>query len=62
MTDVVIAGAARTPIGSFSGALSTLSATQLGQVAVDAALQRAGVEPGEVNEVLLGSSPRTAPC
>ncbi|MRG72206.1 acetyl-CoA C-acyltransferase [Alphaproteobacteria bacterium HT1-32] len=54
MTDVVIAGAARTPIGSFSGALSTLSATQLGQVAVDAALQRAGVEPGEVNEVLLG--------
>ena len=54
MTDVVIAGAARTPIGSFSGALSTLSATQLGQVAVDAALQRAGVEPGAVNEVLLG--------
>ena len=54
MMDVVIAGAARTPIGSFSGALSTLSATQLGQVAVDAALQRAGVEPGEVNEVLLG--------
>ena len=54
MMDVVIAGAARTPIGSFSGALSTLSATQLGQIAVDAALQRAGVEPGEVNEVLLG--------
>ena len=54
MTDVVIAGAARTPVGSFSGAMSSLSASELGRVAVSAALERAGVEAGEVDEVLLG--------
>lgn len=54
MTDVVIAGAARTPIGSFGGSLGTLSATDLGTVAVKAALERAGVAADEVNEVLLG--------
>ncbi|MEM8915494.1 MAG: acetyl-CoA C-acetyltransferase [Pseudomonadota bacterium] len=54
MTQVVIAGAARTPVGSFGGALSTVSASDLGATAISAALERAGVEPGEVDEVVLG--------
>jgi acetyl-CoA C-acetyltransferase len=53
-TDVVIVGAARTPVGSFSGALSSLPAHELGRVAIAAALQRAGVDPREVSEVILG--------
>jgi acetyl-CoA C-acetyltransferase len=51
---IVIASAARTPVGSFNGALSSLSAHQLGEVAIRAALERAGVEAGEVGEVVLG--------
>ncbi|MCL6608708.1 MAG: acetyl-CoA C-acetyltransferase [Geminicoccaceae bacterium] len=54
MTDVVIVAAARTPIGSFNGALSSLPAHALGKVAIQAALQRANVEPGEVSEVIVG--------
>ena len=54
MTDVVIVGAARTPIGAFSGGLSTLSGVELGAIAVGAAIERAGVEAGEVDEVVLG--------
>jgi acetyl-CoA C-acetyltransferase len=53
-TDVVIVGAARTPVGAFSGGLSSLPAHELGKVAIAAALQRAGVEPGQVSEVILG--------
>jgi acetyl-CoA C-acetyltransferase len=53
-TDVVIVGAARTPVGSFSGGLSSLPAHELGKIAIQAALQRAGVEPGQVSEVILG--------
>ena len=52
--DVVIVGAARTPIGRFMGALSPLSAPQLGAVAVQAAVQRAGVNPASVEEALIG--------
>ena len=52
--DVVIVSAARTPVGSFLGALSSLPAHELGAVAVGAALERAGVKPGEVDEVILG--------
>ena len=52
--DVVIVGAARTPIGAFQGALSSLSAPQLGAVAIKAALERAGVKPEAVQEVLMG--------
>lgn len=52
--DVVIVSAARTPIGSFGGALSTVSAPQLGAVAIKAALSRAGVEGADVDEVLMG--------
>ena len=54
MTDVVIAAAARTPVGAFSGGLSSVPASYLGQVAIEAALARAGVAPDEVTEVILG--------
>ena len=54
MTEIVIASAARTPVGSFSGAFSSLPAHALGQVAIQAALARAGVKPEEVDEVILG--------
>jgi len=54
MTDIVIAGAARTPVGAFNGGLASLAAHQLGQVAIAEALRRAEVEPGEVSEVILG--------
>ena len=54
MTEIVIASAARTPVGSFSGAFSSLPAHALGQVAIQAALARAGVRPEEVDEVILG--------
>jgi len=54
MTDVVIVSAARTPVGSFNGALSALPAHELGKIAIRAAVERAGVETAEVNEVVLG--------
>ncbi|MFT5445958.1 MAG: acetyl-CoA C-acetyltransferase [Gammaproteobacteria bacterium] len=54
MSDVVIASAARTPIGAFAGGLSSVSAHYLGEVAIRAALERAGVTADEVSEVVLG--------
>ena len=54
MTDVVIASAARTPIGAFNGALSSVPASYLGQVAIAEALKRAAVSPEEVTEVIMG--------
>ncbi len=51
---VVIASAARTPVGSFNGSLASLPAHKLGEVAIRAALERAGVAPGDVSEVILG--------
>ncbi|MGE0722868.1 MAG: acetyl-CoA C-acetyltransferase [Alphaproteobacteria bacterium] len=54
MTDVVIAAAARTPVGAFNGSLSSLAAHALGQIAVNAALERAKVAADEVDEVVLG--------
>lgn len=51
---IVIASAARTPVGSFNGSLSSLPAHDLGTVAIEAALQRAGIAPAEVSEVILG--------
>ncbi|MCB0254471.1 MAG: acetyl-CoA C-acetyltransferase [Anaerolineae bacterium] len=53
--EVVIVGAARTPIGKFQGALSTVSAPQLGATAIRAAVKRAGVDPATVDEVLMGN-------
>ncbi len=53
-TDVVIVGAARTPVGSFSGTLASVPAHKLGTVAITAALERAGVAAADVDEVILG--------
>jgi len=53
--DVVIVGAARTPIGTFLGGLSPLTAPQLGSIAIKAALERAGVDPAKVDEVWMGN-------
>ena len=52
--DIVIASAARTPVGSFNGAFATLAAHDLGKVAIEAALSRAGVAASDVDEVILG--------
>lgn len=54
MVEIVIASAARTPVGSFLGAFAGLSAHDLGAVAIRAAIERAGVDAAEVNEVVLG--------
>ncbi len=54
MTDVVIVSAARTPVGSFNGALSGLPAHDLGRIAISGALERAGVAAADVSEVILG--------
>jgi acetyl-CoA C-acetyltransferase len=51
---IVIASAARTPVGSFNGSLAGLPAHELGKVAIMAAMERAGVQPGDVTEVILG--------
>jgi acetyl-CoA C-acetyltransferase len=52
--EVVIVGSARTPVGAFNGALSSLPAHTLGQIAIEAALSRAGVDKQRVSEVILG--------
>ncbi|MCR6636685.1 acetyl-CoA C-acetyltransferase [Devosia sp.] len=54
MSNVVIVSAARTPVGSFLGPLSTVPAHELGATAISAALGRAGIAPEEVDEVILG--------
>lgn len=51
---IVIASAARTPVGSFNGSLSSLPAHELGKTAIKAALERAKLAPGDVSEVILG--------
>ncbi|KAF2947985.1 hypothetical protein DAI22_01g114500 [Oryza sativa Japonica Group] len=53
--DVCIVGVARTPIGALLGSLSSLPATKLGSVAIQAALRRANVEPALVQEVFMGN-------
>ena len=52
--DIVIVSAARTPVGSFNGAFGSVPAHVLGTTALRAAMERAGLEPGEVDEVILG--------
>lgn len=54
MTDVVITAARRTPVGSFLGSFATVPAHELGRAAIMAALESAGVAPGEVSDVILG--------
>ncbi len=55
VTEAVILSAARTPIGKFQGALSSIPAARLGAVAVEAAIKRAGIDPAEIEEVILGN-------
>lgn len=55
MREVFIVSAVRTPLGSFGGALSTVAATRLGAAAIKGALEKAGVEPGQVEEVFMGN-------
>ncbi len=52
---IVIVGAARTPMGAFMGDLKSVSAPELGAAAIRAAVERAGVKPGEVQEVIMGN-------
>ena len=55
MSSSFIISAARTPIGSFQGAFKTLSATDLGAVAVESVVERSGLELGQIDEVILGN-------
>jgi len=54
MSDIVIVSAARTPVGSFNGALSSLPAHELGALAISAAVERAGITAADVDEVIMG--------
>ena len=56
MTEIVIAAAARTPVGAFNGALADLEASDLGKVAIAEVLERAGVAPEDVSEVIMGQT------
>ncbi|WP_026898359.1 acetyl-CoA C-acyltransferase [Daejeonella oryzae] len=55
MKEVYIISAVRTPIGSFGGSLSSLSATKLGAIAIKAAVEKAGIKPSDVQEVIMGN-------
>ena len=61
MSDVVIASAARTPIGAFLGGLGSVPASYLGQVAIEETLKRSGIDGGEVDEAIMGQV-LTAAC
>jgi acetyl-CoA C-acetyltransferase len=54
MSDIVIVSAARTPVGSFNGALASLPAHELGKIAIMAAVERAGIQASDVDEVIMG--------
>ena len=54
MTEIAIIGAARTAIGKFGGSLASVPASQLGKTAIVAAIQRAGIDAAEVNDVIMG--------
>jgi acetyl-CoA C-acetyltransferase len=54
MSDIVIVSAARTPVGSFNGALASLPAHELGKLAIQAAVERAGIAAADVDEVIMG--------
>jgi acetyl-CoA C-acetyltransferase len=54
MEEAVILSGVRTPIGAFLGSLSSLTAPQLGAVAIRAAVEKAGIDPGEIDEVIMG--------
>ena len=52
--DVVITGAARTPVGSFQGVLSTESAPRLGSIAIKAAIEKSNIKPEDIDDVIMG--------
>jgi acetyl-CoA C-acetyltransferase len=54
MDDIVIVSAARTPVGSFNGALGSVHAQQLGAVSLQAAMARAGIDPADIDELIYG--------
>ena len=54
MTDIVIVNGARTAMGGFQGNLATLSAPELGAASIQAAIQRAGLQPTDIEEVIMG--------
>ena len=54
LKEIYLAGAVRTPLGGFCGAFSDVSAVELGKTAVKAAIERSGVKPEDVEEVLIG--------
>lgn len=56
MQDIYILSAVRTPIGKFGGSLSSMTATDMGVVAANAAMERAGVQPGQVEETIFGNA------
>src|SRR5437762_13738732 len=56
MTDVFISSAVRTPIGKFGGSLASLTAADMGTVAAKAALERAGVQPAQMEETIFGNA------
>ena len=60
MKDAVIFSGARTPVGKFMGALADFSAIDLGVIAARAAIERAGIDPQLVNEVIMATSCRRA--
>ncbi len=55
MKDIVIISGVRTPIGKFQGSLKSFTATQLGAIAVKAAVERAGLEPAQIDEAIMGN-------
>ena len=55
MKEVYIVSATRTPIGSFGGSLSALSATQLGSIVIKSAVEKAGLKPDQIQEVYMGN-------
>ena len=55
MKEVVIVSAVRTPIGSFGGVLSSVPATKLGAIAIKAAVEKAGIKPSSIQEVIMGN-------
>jgi acetyl-CoA C-acetyltransferase len=55
MKEVYILSAVRTPIGSFGGSLSSLTATALGSIAVKGALEKTGIDPKEIQEIFIGN-------
>ncbi len=60
MRDVVIVSAVRTPVGSFGGALGQITAVELGSIAIKEAINRAGISPDQVEEVIMGNVLSTA--